>query len=698
MLSFDDLVEMVARPHHLPSLRKDGAIEQPAAMPEGFLQPRLDEDERSNPGIPQVILLKAPAAVGKSFTARALSSVTGNPMWDLAKFRVGSNFFTGTLAQHYGGAGYAAIEEMLHSGGVTLILDAADEALVGAGSSNFEAAVIDLCDLIGESPSSAACAVILGRPETLLQTAVLLEEHNVRWAMYNVAYFDRDQSREFVLGKIGSPSGGLREDTTQFVDSFFGAVEQALAAEIDDLGSEQFLGYAPVLDAIAAFYNDQDNPFATFEAIRTSGSSEYAWDLLVDVVNAICKRESEKLAGALGQNDPRLAQMAATAYSREQQIKLLIANDADIESVELAGDWTAEEERRFDAGWRAQFAEHPFLASQARRAEVENPLGRFSSVIFRDYAAAVAVHQLSEVESLLVLESLQRPEAQPSPMFARFLAAVAVRDDARTHSAELLPCLLDSVQSAGSSLFLSISEEADSGGDNEEIQLRVELLDVARETVDFSIERRRGTVNFGRAVGRVFCSVPSSDIVISGAHRDFLFGDFAFIRARSIECNADDVRVSVSGEGRVAIRVETFKSTTKRVVAPFNESIAITATKSELRYPWHRFKSSRKMTQGMNHTRADVTEAAMELRKLASWFLRPSLTGRGTYPVAAMDTILSKGRAPQEMFDFCLESGVIVRQLPSYKFIEPAPALAIKQLDLDNPQLDSFLRSYLDGQ
>ena len=373
MLSFDDLALMLARPRHLPTLRKEGAIEQPAAMPEGFLQPKLDEDERSDPGTPQVILLKAPAAVGKTFTARALSNVTGNPMWDLSRFRVGSNFFTGTLAQHYGGPGYAAIEEMLHSGGVTLILDAADEALVGAGSSNFEAAVIDLCDLIGESPSNAACAVILGRPETLLQTAVLLEEQSVRWAMFNVAYFDHDQSRDFVLGKIGSPSGGLRDDAIQFVDGFFAAVERALEAELDDLGSEQFLGYAPVLDAMAAFYRDQDNPFATFEAIRTSGSSGYAWDLLVDVVDAICRRESEKLAGAFGQNDPRLVQMAATAYSREQQIRLLIANDADIEFINLTADWTAEEEQEFDTAWRAQFAEHPFLAAQASTRESREP-------------------------------------------------------------------------------------------------------------------------------------------------------------------------------------------------------------------------------------------------------------------------------------------------------------------------------------
>jgi hypothetical protein len=48
------------------------------------------------------------------------------------------------------------------------------------------------------------------------------------------------------------------------------------------------------------------------------------------------------------------------------------------------------------------------------------------------------------------------------------------------------------------------------------------------------------------------------------------------------------------------------------------------------------------------------------------------------------------------MFDYCLESGVIVRQPPLYKFIEPAPVLAIKQLDLDNPQLQTFLHSYLD--
>ncbi len=104
-LSFDELLAL------LPSCPGPDALPTPCAdlslpgyvtssLPE-FVPPRLTELEATSPGRPQVVVLSAPGAVGKSTLAREVSYARKAPLWDLARY---DSFARGTLVGALGPA------------------------------------------------------------------------------------------------------------------------------------------------------------------------------------------------------------------------------------------------------------------------------------------------------------------------------------------------------------------------------------------------------------------------------------------------------------------------------------------------------------------------------------------------------------------------------------------------------------------
>lgn len=692
-LDFDEFARLVASAPHLPDLRSDdGSILQPATEPVGFLPPRLRFEDGSE-DLARVVLLQAPAAVGKSWMARSLSARSGNPLWDLSRFRVGSNFFTGTLAIQYGGAGFERIENSLAAGEVTLILDAADEALVGAGISNYEAAVRDLGQLIsGGADERAPAAVILGRPETLELTAVLLEELSIPWRMYNVAYFDHEERRRFVRGKVSAiRSAVVDADVFRFVDGFTEAVVEALGPSgTSNSEVEEFLGYAPVLDALAAFYSEQDNPHLKLEEIKRDSSGGYAWDLLIRVVDAICERERLKLHQILSDSDPDVARAAYASFSREEQVRLLLASEEDA-VLNVTEDLEQPQYQALIEAWERQFAEHPFRRRSESRAAVPNPMLRFSSVVFRDYCAAVGFFTLEDVGCLELAEAMAAAEFQPSPMFVRFVANV--EHQYRDHEPlipEALSRILDSVLAAGGRVraFVTEGTTGPQGGVADAI---VEVFDRDLSVLSVRVDVDRSEIVIGRGVGSAEIEVPSCDVRAGAGHRDFLIGEAVDIHCRTFICDSEDVRVVATEERPAMLEVERFTSSTGRVFAT-SESVFSIVSPRKLNYPWHAFSRG---PEGQFAAETALFDAALDLRRLIVWFSRPSMAGRMTYPIEAMDTILRKGRASGAMFGYCVELGLITKVDNSYRLHEPANVLAIKNLQLDDARLSAFLEGFL---
>src|SRR4051794_13659213 len=200
---YADLLSWLGQGANFPSLGDvrtgwpPGAISTDVQELGTFVSPDIVVDPQSQASQPKVLVVSAPAAVGKTELAKSIAARTGNPLWDLSKFNVGSNFFSGTLVKAYGGAGYARFEAALRENRAALVLDATDEALGKAGRGNFGEAINDLGYRLGSAEGSRASAGLLGRPESVTFPCVNLAEAGLPWGLLDVSFFAEPHSREF---------------------------------------------------------------------------------------------------------------------------------------------------------------------------------------------------------------------------------------------------------------------------------------------------------------------------------------------------------------------------------------------------------------------------------------------------------------------------------------------------------------------
>lgn len=153
---------------HIPPIRR-------ITSPNPRFVPLSFRDERAiTPEVTSVVLITAPAAVGKSTVASEIARRIDAPLLDLSLFQVGHGFIEGTIMQAYGRRQGPDVLDAVDNGTAALIFDALDEGEVRAGSSNFEAFMIDLCALC-QTPRPRPTVIVLARGETALLAELYLE-------------------------------------------------------------------------------------------------------------------------------------------------------------------------------------------------------------------------------------------------------------------------------------------------------------------------------------------------------------------------------------------------------------------------------------------------------------------------------------------------------------------------------------------
>jgi hypothetical protein len=640
----------------------------------------------------RVLLIGAPAAVGKSRLARALAADTGNPLWDLSQFKMGSNFFSGTIADNYGGAGYDTIRSLLTDSNLTFVLDAADEAFAAVGFESYKASVENLAKLISPVNSRRPLAVILGRPDTLQWTQMMLEDFHVSFERLEVSYFDETQSIAFVKQKVRllskRTSAGLEDEVEAFVRKFRGDVSQALSSSDNDSVRDEFLGYAPVLEALARFAVE-GQPRKHLTELNSSTQVRYAYSLLVEVVLLIGDRERDKLAKIVSTRSTHLGEVILDCYNVDAQIRLLLQGDSD-RTLVLPDELTQEEAEFLRNTWRSQFEEHPFRRSDL--VSLPNPLMRFASVVFRDYCIARAFRIFDELELLDLLTDMDTPDFQPSGMLARFLSVAPESERTSALPSDTFRCTVESVGSVADEL----QGEAHVSTSNSAL-IEFELSDIfdfesGPATLLFQVDL--GRVELGRSLANVVIDTPDLEVLIGGG-RDFLIGNKSEIVAKRVTCDVDELRV-VAGtiEGDVRARIETrrFESKTARIHGLGTEYAYLDVfCPHPLTHPWKPYQRKYVATEQS----ANLIVVARELKKFLKWFIRPSMQGRLTYPMRPMDTQLNKGMLDRDLFSYMLSIGMVVRVDKSYRLVDPPPVIAIMNCDVADPVLHEFTVKYL---
>ncbi|HUY35989.1 MAG TPA: hypothetical protein VMV69_24840 [Pirellulales bacterium] len=380
--------------HHVTTLTFDQIADRLRPPPARGTVKRLTYPDPIDPFVPQtitaeeflaeqdplasdVLLFKAPAAVGKSTFARALAARTGIPVLDLAKVKVSTGALSGILEE----IGDQASHEF-QQGEFALIIDALDEGRIFSGDSHIEEFLRTTVERLAApaAPKGQGPKLLLfGRPAAVELAAAILELDAPSLPVTRLAvdYFDEAAATELVLAfarKVGDPKAVERHlnPIRQVICVFFDAISAAIGMPPRNLWEDDrgrsFAGYAPVLASVGTLiaadkHGETPNYAELLGRLKDKGATD-AWEVLETVANEILDREAKvrvPLAQAHG------AELPANAYDRTDQLDLLanlIAGQTFRPSPRLAFGSPAALAAYRNAV-EVHLPEHPFLHDNA---------------------------------------------------------------------------------------------------------------------------------------------------------------------------------------------------------------------------------------------------------------------------------------------------------------------------------------------
>jgi hypothetical protein len=636
--------------------------------------------------------------VGKSYLAGRLASTTRNPLWDLGDYNLGDAFFTGTIIKKHGRAGYDAYLEALKNGSDCLILDALDEALVRSGLENVQASLADLVSLL-PATSSGPVVIILGREDTISEASSILLKAGVQVTMLTVNFFTEDRAREYVQAKSDRKVAALEQELDLVISNFFTKVQHALGAHSFE-EAKSFLGYSPVLEALSAAYDrdeNGENPLKRLNAALEDDGDVEVWKLLGKVVGGILQRETDKFSNSFGGSDARKVAFAANTYNATTQFEMLLHSDPDQHVFDFPDEGDAEWLTELDTQIRSQFREHPFLQSSRNYAGA-NALLAFSNVVFRDFVIAWALGERRLAEYRLT-DLWNASSLNPSPLLSKF--AFYTNERGAVVEADAIGMLCDSHSADFYHnhvlVITDFSPEegtADAEGDvGPSALMSIALTDKAsqQERTLFA-EMTEEPLVLRRVVSGTMIDTPSQNVQIGSGQRDFLVGPDVFIRCQGLEAVVPEVRIVSSATQRVIVDADSISGSAQRVLVYDRASFSLTAKNSY--YPWIQFVSPARDVETFEDS--DLYAAGMEMRRIISWFSKTSMLGGGLrYPAGAFDSIINKGRASRSLFEFLRTSGRLRTVENEYHIELTFNPMIVRTNSLENAEYKAFLIEYV---
>lgn len=342
-----DFEWLVQRLHGMP-LEGVGTSALAVRETEGFfVAPRFAVME--NMGTAPIVLLSARGAAGKTTVANELSHRLRAPVWRLQDDSgVSKASVHSTLVQHLNVVDPLLSLKSLES--PLLIVDSLDEARSRVSATSWS----EYVDALLEAVAHGLRLLLLGRVRTLEELWVALVDGGAQPDWYEVSHFDRLARTAYVDSR--ARLRGPRTDTTSAVyRDARDAILLALSAPMIDDDADRFVGYPPVLDAVAQRLVDNPNFIAItneFSSLRTTSRTA----VLKRIIEELLLREQIKLAPAARdlQLDP------ADVYTpREQAAWLLHDLESAPEPVVLSDSTTAQRVDYYDR-LRAFREDHPF--------------------------------------------------------------------------------------------------------------------------------------------------------------------------------------------------------------------------------------------------------------------------------------------------------------------------------------------------
>ena len=619
------------RPTLQPSAH--AAITQPAEY-KGFVAPPLrvpggDKILSDRP----IVLISAPGAVGKSALARHLAANHATALWDLSKLALGDNTFLGTLASAFGASQLGAILNDLTHGRALFVFDAFDEAELLSGWDRVEGFVQELWNYVANS--TQVSAILLARTETATFLDVMLSElspEHRRHIMVEIDFFDHSGAARFVerqLEEVYERDTHLQhpEPFRLALQGTFDVLSQTLGCDSGEPWSmphcRSFLGYAPVLQAIAAHLSEYTNYHETLAEISNVGAIGDENALLPALMRSLTRREQVKFVEPLrersrpsGTDLPDWDEL----YGETEQLRRIFYVVADLSDAKIPPDvlptWLRD---AYQEGLQAFLPNHPFLRGKD-----------FAGPAFRDYvyAALLADREIGP----LVEAWLEGIPFVPTPLFAEFYHVACGGTGAGTHAGYLyesivgrfglehaaLTAMVNPEMEEGSHSFAIVSDEPEATDPTFSIALTVD----DSSPLTFRLRLRSAVLKVRGPV-------------ILGAPVQFELGDVE-LQAESLDIRTPTLSVrTYHGQQSVAIQTDSTISHDPRLKIEIKPGAELRVSwPGANKYPWSAYADDNLFAE-----KPDRHGALLALRRILVWFRKEdhwhpnlNLVGRSFHP------------------------------------------------------------------
>lgn len=373
---------------------------------ENYVEPPFVRIDTFNKPVPlneaDVILISAPGATGKSALSAYLSNRMGIPLFDLSKHNaVASHSLFGLFIDNLTTEDFTHFKDGLSHSKFSMIIDGLDEGEIRAGSTvayeNFLDDVVKIAKKAEGTPF-----IMLGRYQTVMDTAFYLECNDVRVLCLQIEPFTLRQAEDFIDKVMENRNSAIRfeqsfRDVRRFIinqiEGFFRG-----DGDVKKQSFSRFIGYAPVLMAIAALLDERKDYNKLLQELKDEQKTNI--DLVISIIEKILYREQGKvrdnaLPQILENYDKQFSsEIIEQTYGIEEQCARLLHYVLHKDYIHSISD-----KEGFNHIYNEKMEEclknHPFLDPRG----MGNP--QIQNIVFESYIVARLAHESRYIEVIL---------------------------------------------------------------------------------------------------------------------------------------------------------------------------------------------------------------------------------------------------------------------------------------------------------
>ncbi|GLB30102.1 hypothetical protein LAD12857_20250 [Lacrimispora amygdalina] len=419
-----------------------------------YVQPKYEQisvDQKA-----RFMLFSAPGASGKSALAEHIAHKYHGLYWNLAKIRLGENSFHGTLWRAMEQDKLLNFFSNLNTGNGVLVLDAFDEAELISGRAGVEYLLNDVNEVTKDS--TVATVLLFARTESAVFIAEYCKKNQIKYAQYEIGFFEEYNAKEFIKKKIVANPKNNRINMGQTVDACineqFATIRRLIG---NDEAAKSFIGYAPVLEALAGAFDEEKNTMKLLGNIKDGNIS--GTNIIYKILEELLGREQEKVVKALKEKwsirYPNFMEWDNIFTIEEQAIRIveyILFDEIAVNSFYVGVDFPDELHLEYIDSLKNFLPQHPFLQNL-----IKNTKNEFTGPAFRDYVLAYILSTTDYLDlALEYFADRSQTSHFPSQLLFDFYSVFSKGET----TGKIFPLLYDSYkakESAGRTAMIEIS-------------------------------------------------------------------------------------------------------------------------------------------------------------------------------------------------------------------------------------------------